>query len=58
MLQFSTAHLPVCETYLQLAACEDCIRHIVSSLGVRKSNWNTAEHVRVAKSQCIFVARL
>ena len=39
MLKFSAAHLPVCVTYLQLAACEDCIGHSGSSLGTRTANW-------------------
>jgi hypothetical protein len=57
MLQTSAAHFPVCVTYLQLAACESDTGLNVCTLGDQNSNWNTVEHVWVAKSQRTYVAR-
>jgi hypothetical protein len=51
------AQLPVCVTYLLLAACESVTGHSGCILGVQKRNWNTTEHVGVTKSWCIYVAR-
>ena len=58
MSHISAAHLPVCVNYWQLAACESGRGHTGCSLGVQNSKWNTGEHVRVAKSRCIYVARI
>ena len=58
MSHFSSTHLPVCVNYLHLAACESGTGHSGSKLSVRNSNWNVVEHVRVAKSWCIYVVRI
>ena len=58
MLHLTAAHLPVCVTYLQLAACDSGNGRIGCGLVVQNSNRKTVEHVRVAKTRCIYVARL
>ena len=58
MSQISAAHLPICETYLQVASCEIITGHSSCSLGFQNSKWNRAEHVWVAKSLCIYVVRI
>ena len=58
MSHISATHLPICVIYLQLDACEICPGHSGCSQGVQNSNWKIVIHVRVAISQCIYLARI
>ena len=58
MSYISAAHLPICVIYLQPDGCDIGTGHSGCGLGVHNSSWNIVEHVRVAKSQCIYVARI